>query len=151
MQLKIKNFQKTKYNCVQPWAFYYCKKITSSKCPITNLSHKLWVVKHVWNLWVALHQVLHLWVGHYHLPHQVRVGHHALHKRVLHDLRQHLRVGHELSLHLLLKLHEVGRSHPKVRQAREVTKPSWKHTREPASNKSKIKLQNCLTKNKILP
>lgn len=69
---------------------------------VLYLSHELRVIKHVGNLGVAFHQLLHLRISYYHLSHQVRVGHHVLHQRVLHNLRKHLWVGHELPLHLLL-------------------------------------------------
>lgn len=99
----------------------------------THLSHQLWVIEHVWNLRVSLHQLLHLRIGHDHLPHQVRVGHHVLNQWVLHDLREHLRVGHELTLHLLLELHEVGRAHAQVGHTGQVTEATWGHVDKTAA------------------
>lgn len=72
------------------------------------LSHYIWIVEHMANLWVPLDQLLHLRVGHDQLPHQVRVREHALDKGVLHDLYHQLRVGQQLPLHLALQFREVG-------------------------------------------
>lgn len=62
--------QKVTYKHTHTQIFFLVKR---EKYFSTYLSHYIWIIKHMTNLWISLYQLLHLWIGHNQLPHQVRV------------------------------------------------------------------------------
>jgi hypothetical protein len=105
------------------------------------LTQQLWIVEHVIDLGVSLHQVLHLGIGSDQSSHCVRVVHHLLDHWIVYKFKKsanffsisstkltqncshHLRIAHELVLHTRLHIHEgstVGAKRFQARQAADL-------------------------------
>lgn len=76
---------------------YVIYKSIHKICPRkTNLSHEVWIVKHVIDLWVSVHEFSDLRITSYHCSHEVWIVQHSLNHRIIHHPPQTLRISHHL-------------------------------------------------------